>query len=188
MLDERDVHPLRVPSLTRPARSTVDLASWSERPRYARAVVLAAVQQRLVRASDVRDALSRRGRCRHRGLIIESVLDAAGGIQSLPERDFDQIRARVGLPPPSRQVRMRGDDGRYYLDVAWLEDGIACEIHGIPHRDIVQWDNDLMRANEIVIAGPRLLIFSSYAIRHEPEVVGDQLVRLFRRSGSQPRL
>lgn len=184
-LDERDVHPLRTPPRTRTPRSVVDAASWSEAPRRVRAIVLASAQQGLVRTRELREALTRRGTCRHRALIVESYLDAAGGIQSLPERDFDTIRTWVGLPEPTRQRRVRRKDGKYYLDVTWDEYEVAVEIHGIPHMRALQWDADLLRANEIVIGGPKLLIFSSYAVRHEREVVSDQLRRLFANAGWQ---
>ncbi|MFY0408524.1 hypothetical protein [Solicola sp. PLA-1-18] len=183
MLDHRDVHPLRLPRRTRPERSVLDEASWSVHPRRARAVVLSAAQQGLVVTRGLREAMTRRGACRHRALLVESYLDARGGIQSLPERDFDDIRRRVGAPRPTRQARVKRDDGRYYLDVEWEELETACEIHGIPHLMVEQWDGDLMRANEIVIDGPRLLIFSSYAVRHEPDAVASQLVRMLRRGG-----
>jgi hypothetical protein len=184
-LSSADVHPLRTPRRTRPARSLVDAASWCPWgcERRARAIVLAGVQQRLAPTRELRDALSRRGPCRHRSLIVETILDAHGGIQSLPERDFDAIRAARRLPRPTRQsVRRRADD-RYYLDVEWREFGAACEIHGIPHLAVAQWESDLERANEITIAGPRLLIFSSYAVRRQSDRVGDQLERLLRREG-----
>lgn len=175
-LDERDVHPLRQPPRTRPARSVVDAASWAENRRYARAIVIAAVQQGLVTTRQLREALTRRGACRHRALIIQSILDAHGGIQSLPERDFAQIIDDLGWTA-TRQAKVRGPDGRYHLDVFIAEYGLAIEVHGIPHHAVRQWDRDLLRANEIVIAGKRLLIFSSYAIRHEREAVVDQLRR-----------
>lgn len=183
VLDERDVHPTRKPRRTRIQRSLVDYASWQAAKRRARAIILSGVQQRLTRTRDLREALTRRGPCRHRGLIIESTLDAAGGIQSLPERDFDQVRASRGIPRPTRQAVMRRVDGKYYLDVEWRRYDTACEIHGIPHLRVTQWDADLLRANEVTIAGPRLLVFSSYAIRHERQVVGDQLERMLRRGG-----
>lgn len=182
-LSTADVHPLREPRRTRPARSLVDAASWQSHERRARAIVLAGVQQRLVVTRSLRDALSRRGPCRHRALIVESILDAAGGIQSLPEHDFEMIRRRFQLPEPSRQSVRRRRDGKYYLDVEWKAFGAACEIHGIPHLRVLQWDSDLDRANEITIAGPRLLIFSSYAVRRQGDRVGDQLIRLLRRGG-----
>jgi len=123
MLDQRDVHPDRAPRRTRPARSLVDAASWQRHPRRARAIVLAGVQQRLTSTRHLRDALSRRGPCRHRRLITESILDAAGGIQSLPERDVEQIRRRFHLPTPSRQSPVRRPDGRYFLDLEWQQYG-----------------------------------------------------------------
>lgn len=182
-LDSRDVHPLRLPPRTRSARSLVDAASWELRERRARAIVLAGVQQRLVATRQLREALERRGRCRHRALIVESILDASGGIQSLPERDFDSIRSRIGAPAPRRQSIRRRADGRYYLDVEWPELATSVEIHGIPHIRVLNWESDLERANEIVIQGTRMLIFSSYAIRHQSDRVRDQLVRMLRSGG-----
>jgi len=178
-LDVEDVHPHRFPPRTRAARSVIDFASWCGNDRYAQAIVIAAFQQGLVDTRSMREALSRRGPCRRRALTVESILGAAGGIQSLPERDFDDLRRRAGLPAPSRQQRLRTPNGRYYLDVEWKQYALAVEIHGIPHQHIRQWDADVLRGNEVVIAGRKLIFFTSYAIRHEQEVVIDQLSRLF---------
>lgn len=177
-LDPRDVHPLRIPPRTRPARSVVDAASWEDDERRARAIVLAAAQRGVVAARTLREALTRRGACRHRALIVESYLDAAGGIQSLPERDFDRIRLKVGLPAPDRQTPVRRPDGRYYLDVWWEAFNLAVEVHGIPHMRVEGWDRDLLRLNEVSIRGPRTLVFSSYAIRRLGDTVEDQLRRM----------
>jgi hypothetical protein len=184
-LSSADVHPLRRPPRTRPQRSLLDAASWSawQAERRARAIILAGVQQRLVRTRDLREALSRRGACRHRTLIVESILDARGGIQSLPELDFELIRRRHRLPEPTRQSPRRRSDGKYYLDVEWRDYDAACEIHGVPHLRVLQWESDLERANEITLAGPRLLVFSSYAVRRQQDRVGNQLDRLLRRGG-----
>ena len=94
-------------------------------------------------------------------MIKESILDADGGIHSLPERDFELLRRKHGLPRPTRQQIVQRADGRFLLDVGWEDLGAAVEINGIPHLAVLQWDQDLMRANEIVIRGPRLIIFSS---------------------------
>jgi hypothetical protein len=182
-LDANDVHPLRVPPRTRPARSLVDAASWSSHERYARSIVIAGMQQRLTHVAQMRDALSRRGPCRHRALIVESILDASGGIQSLPERDLGEICAWSGFPRPTRQKAVRGPDGRYFLDATWEELGMSAEVYGVPHLAVARWDQDLVRANEIVIGGERLLAFSSYAVRREQRAVADQLVRMGRALG-----
>ena len=182
-LGSDDVHPLREPRRTRPGRSVVDAASWAPSDRAARTFVIAAFQQRLVSARTVREALTRRGTCRRRALVVESVLDAAGGIQSLPERDFESIRRAGGLPRPTRQARVKGPDGRYHLDVSWEEWDIAVEVHGVGHLEPGRWSADLTRANEIVIDGRRLLAFSSFSVRHEQSAVRDQLLRLFASAG-----
>ncbi|MDQ3156267.1 MAG: type IV toxin-antitoxin system AbiEi family antitoxin domain-containing protein [Actinomycetota bacterium] len=129
-LDDRDVHPARKPLHTRPARSLIDAASWEPGERRAREIILAGCQQGLVATRQLREALTRRGACHFRGLIVESYLDARGGIQSLPERDFDSVRREVGLPKPDRQAVLRRTDGKYYLDVFWRRWQLACEVHG----------------------------------------------------------
>ncbi|MET0931723.1 MAG: hypothetical protein ABWX74_19545 [Aeromicrobium sp.] len=173
------VHPLREPRRTRPARSLVDAASWTENDRFARTIVIAGMQQGLVDERLMHQALDRRGTCHRRALIRESILDAAGGIHSLPERDFDEIRLAAGLPAPTRQRRVKGPDGHFYLDVSWDDLQLAVEVHGTQHQQIGQWDKDLLRGNEVVIDGRRLLIFTSHAIRHERELVTGQLQRMF---------
>lgn len=180
-LASADVHPFREPRRTRPARSLIDAASWCVSDRYARTIVLAGLQQGLVNDRVMHEALDRRGTCHRRGLIRESILDAAGGIQSLPERDFDDIRRRAMLPAPTRQQRLRGTDGRFYLDATWDDLDLAVEVHGSQHQQVGQWDADITRGNEIVIDGRRLLIFTSYAIRHQPETVAEQLRRMVER-------
>lgn len=182
-LSDLDVHPLLQPRRTRPARSVVDAAAWTTTDRHAVAIVLAAFQQRLVSARTVHDALARRGPIRRRALIRESTLDAIGGINSLPERDFDEIRRGAALPLPSRQRPVKGPNGRYHLDASWNEWGVAAEIHGLPHIAVEQWTADLVRSNEVVIAGPRLVVFTSYAIRHQKPLIADQLTRLLRSAG-----
>lgn len=182
-LDDRDVHPNRTPRRTRVERSVIDAASWTRNPRLARAIIIAAVQQRMTSVRHIREALTRRGKCRHRALIVESVLDAHGGIQSLPERDMASIIAAMGWRTV-HQRRVAGRDGRYYLDIYVPELHLSIEVHGIPHLAVQRWDQDLFRANEIVIAGARLLIFSSYAIRHQRAAVIDQLRRFAAQSAA----
>jgi hypothetical protein len=120
-----DVSASAIPPRTRIARSIVDAASERIPAQRSRVLVLASVQQHLTRPLHLQDALSRRGKCRHRALIVESIRDSAGGIESLPEREFDLIRRCRHLPAPHRQQIMRRNDGRYYLDNDWPEFGIV---------------------------------------------------------------
>lgn len=183
-----DVHPNRQPARTRPARSLVDAASWSGQSRRARWIVIAGIQQGLATPAQIRNALDRRGRCRHRGVILESTYDAEGGKHSLPERDFALIWSALQLPPLEHQQVVAGPHGKYYLD-AWcpyLDFGV--EIHGVPHRDVANWDADVSRANEVVIQGRPHLTFTSFAVRHERIAVADQLQRMAAARDWAPRV
>lgn len=176
-LAEPDVHPLKVPRRCRLPRSIVDATAWASEDNRARAIVLAGVQQRLVTPEQLRDALSRRGPCLRHALIAETVDDAAGGVASVPEREFAVLVRAFHLPEPVRQRILRRADGRCYLDADWAEFRLAAEVDGRGHLDVFTWDADLDRANDIVIDGRTLLRFTSYAIRHRPESVGETLRR-----------
>ena len=182
-LGPEDVHPAREPPRTRMARSLVDAASWEGHERRARAIILAGVQQRRARPDDLRDALSRRGPCKAHALIAESIADAEGGVASVPEREFEQIRRRFRVPVPDRQAVVRRPDGRYYLDVHWAAYATGTEIHGTQHLQIRTWDADLDRHNELTAGGRRILQFSSYSVRHRQDHVGALVVRALRQAG-----
>jgi hypothetical protein len=187
-LTSLDVHPQRQPARTRPARSITDAASWSGSARRARWIVIAGIQQGITTPPLIRDALERRGPCRHRGVILESTYDAQGGKHSLPERDFAELWSVLQLPPLEHQRATRGPDGRYFLD-AWCPYlGFGVEVHGVPHRDIANWDADVVRGNEVIIADRQHLTFTSYAIRHERIAVADQLQRMAATRDWAPRV
>lgn len=176
-LDERDVHPGLKPRRTRLARSVCDWAAWQDGDRAARGVVLDSFQQRLVSAEQMREALSRRGPCRHHAIILESIEDAVGGIASVPEREFVDIVRKWQLPTPEHQVIRRRPNGRYYLDVKWRTYDLSAEIEGVHHFAVEQREADLDRLNELTIDGEDVLLFTSFAIRHRPAKVGLLLMR-----------
>jgi very-short-patch-repair endonuclease len=182
-LEPEDVHPLARPRRTRLPRSLLDLASDARDGRRAAAVLFAGAQQRLVTAHMLAQALDRRGPCRHRALILETLADIEGGIHSVPEHDFDRIVGRRGLPTPTRQVVRRRPNGRYYLDVLWETFGLAVEIDGSHHRTAAQWDDDLDRTALVVAGGLRQIRFSSFAVRRRADRVGDLLVMALRSGG-----
>ncbi|MFW6203536.1 MAG: hypothetical protein ACOC96_01075 [Actinomycetota bacterium] len=182
-LTSADVHPAHLPRRTRLPRSLVDAAAWSLSDRRARAIILAGVQQRLVRPDDLRDTLARREDRTHHALIRESIDDAEGGIASVPERDFAVIVRQHGLPEPDRQVAVKRADGRYYLDTHWSQFGLSAEVHGIQHLAVATWDSDLDRHTELAASGRSVLQFSSYAVRHRSQYVGETLARAMRNRG-----
>lgn len=182
-LTDREVHPVRMPRRTRLPRSLLDAAEWHSSDQGRRAVILAGVQQRLVRPSDLRAVLSQRGRCRQRALIVEAIDDAEGGVASIPEHEFERIRRRFGLPEPRRQAVVQRTDGRYYLDAYWAKYGLTAEIYGIQHLEVANWDADLDRQAALAAQGCAVIPFSSYAVRHRGDRVGELLVRALRAAG-----
>ena len=116
-------------------------------------------------------------------LIAESIADAEGGVASVPEHEFEQIRRRFGLPAPDRQAVVRRPGGRYYLDVYWATYATGTEAHGAQHLQIPTWDAGLDRHNELTAGGRHILQFSSYSVRHRRDHVGAVVVRALRQAG-----
>lgn len=173
---------LQVRGLHRAAPALVLAASTFARPRPACGILAAGVQQRLVTASALRDALMARTRLRHRRVLMLAVDDIAQGAQALSEIDFARLCRRHRLPEPIRQaVRIEPDGRRRYLDAEWIRyDGrrVVAEIDGALHLAPRRWWNDQLRQNELVIMGDLLLRYPSIVIRTEEETVVGQLRRV----------
>jgi hypothetical protein len=171
------------PPRTSPGRSCLDVASRAPTDLVARGTVLAVVQQRLATPVELTGVVGRFPTLPRRALIRESIADALGGIESVPEHEFDRLRARWGLPEPTRQSVVQRRDGRYYLDAEWRRYRARCEIHGAPHFDVGRWSTDLERQNDLVLARGSMLVFTSFSIRHRPDTVGRQVAELLRQGG-----
>jgi very-short-patch-repair endonuclease len=64
---------------------------------------------------------------------------------------------------------------RRYRDVYFDEWRLHVEIDGGQHMEVRAWSADMRQHNEIIIAGERLLRFSSWMVRHRPNEVLAQL-------------
>lgn len=168
----------RRPALTRLERSVVDGARWAATDDGARAVLAAAVQQRLTTAGRLRAQLETLGRCHRAGLIRSTLADVEGGSHTVPEADFLRAVRRAGLPEPERQVLRQRADGRWYLDVRWAAYRVTVEIDGAGHDDLLAREADQARDNALTADGERVLRFSNHAVRTRP----DEVVALVRRA------
>ncbi len=183
-LDHADVHPLHAPPRTRLARSVVDMASAATTDDRARAVLAAAVQQRLVRSSDLRAVVRRLGAVRRRRLILRTLDDIAGGAHSLPELEAVRLVRRFRLPAPSRQVVRRDRSGRRrWLDLYWEAYRLVVEIDGRWHMEVRAWWDAMWRDAELVVAGERVLRYPSFAVREQPALVAAQIAAVLRANG-----
>ncbi|HET9516227.1 MAG TPA: DUF559 domain-containing protein [Actinoplanes sp.] len=184
VLDERDLLAIGRPPRTKMARSLIDAAQWARCDDDARAVLAAGFQQRLVNAASVLEVLDRLPRAHRRGLIRQTVLDAAGGSHSLAELDFLKLCRVNGLPEPSRQVvRCDAAGRRRYLDAFFDQWRVHVEVDGSQHWDPRQAWSDMYRQNELWIAGDRVLRFPAWALRNDPAAVAAQVRAALRAAG-----
>lgn len=176
-LGDADIHPTRRPVRTRIGRSVIDAASWAATEKIAVAVVAASVQQKLVRSSDLRVALERLPKLRHRALIREVVDATDGGSLSAYEVDFLRLCKRFGLPLPTRQVRRRDSTGMTrYTDAEFDGFDVVAEIDGAQHLEVSTWWDDLDRQNDLVIDDKKTVIrFVGLALRRDPRRVAGRL-------------
>lgn len=167
-----------------PAPAVVLAASSLNSPRSACGIAIAAVQQRLISAAQLTQAIDNAVGARHRRALRAAAADVAMGSEALSEIDFARLCRRAGLPEPARQaVRTDSLGRRRYVDAAWdLADGrtVAVEVDGALHLAVSQWWSDQLRQNELVLAGSVVLRFPSVVVRTEPAVVTAQLGRALR--------
>jgi hypothetical protein len=142
--------PLSPPQLRLP-RAVVDAASRATRPDDVRALLCAGVQQRRLRAEDLRDVVLRLGPVRNRALLLRTLDDVEAGSHSVRELQFVRTVRRAGLPAPERQVVRRRAGGRFYLDAAWDAYSLHVEVDGLGHLLVGAWAADADRANELAL-------------------------------------
>lgn len=170
------------PPRTRTARSIIDAATWSDRARWACAMLCAAVQQRIVTAAQLEHELRVAGPIRHVAAMRDILGDIAGGGHTLAEIDLGPLAHKAGLPSPRRQRLRREAGGKVrWLDAEFdLPDGkvLAVEVDGSAHMQVESWLDDSDRQNEVVIGGQPVLRFPSITVRLNEQRVIDQLRRM----------
>src|SRR5215207_1860383 len=102
----------RLPPMTRLERSLVDAAAWTQHPRSACGLLIAAVQQCLTQPSRLLAELDAVGRVRHPRLLRRVLADVEGGAQALFQVDFGHLCRRIGLLSPVRQALRVDNVGR----------------------------------------------------------------------------
>lgn len=165
----------------------MDGARWAASDRLAAALLLAAIQQRLVRVDDLRVELTARPGRRRAGLIRSTLRDAALGAGSTLESDFLALCREVCVPRPLLQSRTTDSEGATrWVDADWPEFGVAAEIDGTAHTDVLAWWADMKRQNALWISGRRLLRFPGVALRVDRAEVACQLVDALMAGGWSP--
>jgi hypothetical protein len=145
-------HPARDLSQIRIAPAVLHAASWASTDRAGEWRVAAAVQRRLSTVPQLRVALVDLPRLKRRGLIRAVLDDVELGAHARTELDFLAFLRRHRLPLPSRlQFAVRAN-GKRYLDAWWEAQRVAAEVDGAHHMEVGSWDEDTLRANEVLVA------------------------------------
>ncbi|RYE80337.1 MAG: DUF559 domain-containing protein [Myxococcales bacterium] len=159
---------------------------WARSDKQAALILSMTVQQGLTTPERLGRELLKVGRDRRRELMRALVLDLLDGVHSLGEAEFArECRAR-GLPAPSRQVKRRGPNGHYYLDVFWPEWGLVVEIDGIQHSWAPNLVGDALRQNEISMTDCIVLRLPLLGLRVAADDFFDQIERALRSAGWEP--
>ena len=151
-------------------RCAADAASDARSERACRTILAMCVQQRLVVPGRLRAMVVERRNLPRRRLILETLGDLDGGVQSLPEQDYLRSLRRAGLPMPSRQRAVRRPDGRYVLDCDYDDWLVTVEINGAHHLDARQKEYDDIRRTRLAIGGRLVVDLGSWIVRHEPDL------------------
>jgi hypothetical protein len=155
------------------ARAAIDAAVWARTPRELMFILTSTAQQRLTTAEQMRTELRARRRVAGARQIAE-VLDAIElGVTSTNEMDFRRACRDYGLPAPRMQVRRVAGGRRRRIDAEFRTRSgrtVMVEVDGVAHMGVGQWQDDLIRQNELVTdTDARVLRISGWQVRHEPD-------------------
>ena len=177
-------HPVRRPPTVRVAPAVLHSAAWAVSDRAAEWRVAAAVQARLAVPGDLRRALDDLPRLPRRRLVLTVLDDVELGAQAAGELEFLRFLRLWRLPAPDRLQRPVRAGRLRYLDAWWERQRVAAELDGAHHRDVATWEDDLLRANDVLVAGRPdrtvLLRFTPGNLRHDGVRVAAQLAAVLR--------
>jgi len=149
----------------KPAVAAVQAALWSRTVREASLMLVLPVQQRVVTADHLIAVLDRVRRHEFRSVLRQVLVDVRAGSQSMNELDFVRMCRAHGIPAPTQQVVRQGPDGRIYLDCSWEECGVALEIQGAGHGQLLNALDDDLRLLGLATDGEVALSVSVLTLR-----------------------
>ena len=172
-------HPVKQPPVLRLPYAVLHAAAWASTARAGEWRLAAAVQQRRARVPDLRAALVEMPRLDRRRLIRDVLDDVELGAHAASELDFLRFLRRHELPLPDRLQRPVRRGTVRYLDAWWERQRVNAEMDGAHHRLVGTWDDDALRANDVVLVERHdrilLLRFTRANLRHDGDRVAAQL-------------
>jgi hypothetical protein len=183
-LAEVERHPVAAPPQTRIEHTVLDLAGAATRLDDACGWVTSALGRRLTTQERLRDALGQRRRLRWRGDLAELLSAGLAGVNSVLEHRYVRdVERPHGLPPGTRQARVRRDGRTEYRDVLYEAYDVAIELDGRDaHPDERRW-RDMDRDNAAAADGILTLRYGWPDISQRPCRVAGQVARVLRSRG-----
>lgn len=181
----REAVGVRGPSLGSPPRipiedAVLDLCDVSTAAR-AVGLVTDAVGSRRTSAGQLREALDRRRRARHRQLLEELLADVAVGAESpLEVRYLRDVERAHDLPRGDRQNR---SGLPYRRDVVYLTAGVVVELDGRLGHEGDGHFRDMRRDNRTTLAGELTLRYGTADVAGRPCAVASQVASALRLRG-----
>jgi hypothetical protein len=172
------------------ARAVVDAACSRTAGGQARAIVLEAVQRRLVRAEDLRHELESGPRHRS-GTVRQAVDEAERRAWSVPEADLTRLLTRSSLLPAAlANPRLTAADGtRLPTPDLWFDDvGLAVQVHSWQfHGEPDDWDATVMTDGVFAGYGISLVGVTPRAVSRRPDLVLQRVEAAYRAAADRPR-
>ena len=187
--DERLVErgPLRVSCK---ARALVDAAAECPDDERVRAMVIDAVQQRIVRLDDVAhwvEARQSHGRRRLR----RALADAAAGAWSLPEAQLlDLVQRSTVLPRPwANPVLVDLNGRRLTTPDIWFDDvALAVMVHSRTfHAGVLDWEATVVADEDLQGAGAVVTTVTPQSVTHDPSGTLRRVEAAYERARRWPR-
>jgi alkylated DNA nucleotide flippase Atl1 len=177
-------HPSRSPPQTTVEETVLDLVDASTHADDAMAWLARAVGSRVTTGPRLAAAVKRRGRLRHRALVVDALADIASGSHSIAElRYLRDVERCHGLPASARQVRRVVDGASRYDDVRYRRYATLVEIDGrAAHPEHARW-RDMRRDNAAVLEGQQVLRYGLADIASAPCRVAAQVIEALRAGG-----
>jgi hypothetical protein len=172
------------------ARAVASAARTAREPTAATAIVLEAVQRRLVRLEDLRHELEAGPRAGSAALRA-AVAAAERGAWSVPETELALLlgSSRV-LPRAWLNPELFAPDGsRLPRPDAWLDDAaVALQVHSyLHHAGPDEWDGTVMTDGILVEHGVVVVGLPPRAIRNRAETVRVRVERAYEQARRRPR-
>jgi hypothetical protein len=171
-VDASDVGAIRGIPVTRPALTIYSLSARFS-IRILGRMTDDALQRRILTLDELFEVVERlrpaNGRSRAKMRVVLARRDPDVATRESPLEDFVAAAlVRFGLPRPVAQHRVTHGGQERRIDQCYVDAKLALEAKGFSwYARRTEWDRDALRGNELLLAGYRVLTFTSAFTDHE---------------------